>query len=133
MTTTHYTILGVPQTATQEQIRRVYRTLAKSLHPDVNRDAGATERFAQVTVAYETLSDPVKRREYDRQLAVDEELRRPVDTRAHYTWTNIATHDSDKAREANRQAEIDELYDTFFAPRPSPAKADPRRKRQPGK
>jgi curved DNA-binding protein CbpA len=129
--TTHYAILGVSHSATPEHIRRAYRALAKSLHPDVNKDADATARFAKVTVAYDTLSDPNKRREYDRSLLREQERSRPVDTRAHYTWTNIAAHDSDKAREANRQEELDELYDTFFtspASRPSPAKAEPRSK-----
>jgi molecular chaperone DnaJ len=60
-----YAILGVPRDATAEQIKRAYRKLARELHPDTNPDPGAEERFKQVTVAYEILSDPERRLSYD--------------------------------------------------------------------
>jgi molecular chaperone DnaJ len=60
-----YQILGVARTATQEEIRKAYRSLARQLHPDVNDDPEAGERFKEVTAAYEILSDPQKRRQYD--------------------------------------------------------------------
>lgn len=62
----HYRVLGVERTATQEEIKRAYRRLARQLHPDANRDDPQTEeRFKQVTHAYEVLSDPDKRGRYD--------------------------------------------------------------------
>jgi len=68
-TRTHYEVLGVSRTATQEDIRRAYRALARSVHPDVARSTtSASETMAEVNSAWSVLSDPVRRREYDRSL-----------------------------------------------------------------
>ncbi|RDC61101.1 DnaJ protein ERDJ2A [Alteripontixanthobacter maritimus] len=62
-----YTILGVPRTATEKDIKSAYRTLAKELHPDRNKDnPKASERFSTVTNAYDLLSDADKRAQFDR-------------------------------------------------------------------
>ena len=60
-----YEILGVPRTATQDEIQRAYRKLARQHHPDVNKDPGAEDRFKEVSEAYDVLSDPQTRRRYD--------------------------------------------------------------------
>ena len=60
-----YAVLGVNRDATEEEIKRTYRRLARELHPDVNADPEAERRFKQITAAYQTLSDPAKRRQYD--------------------------------------------------------------------
>src|SRR4030081_1518150 len=61
-----YQALGVPRTATQEEIQRAYRRLARTYHPDINKDPGAEERFKEVSEAYDVLSDPDTRARYDR-------------------------------------------------------------------
>src|SRR5437879_6420994 len=60
-----YQILGVPRTASQDEIQRAYRKLARIYHPDVNRDPGAEDRFKDISEAYDVLSDPQTRRRYD--------------------------------------------------------------------
>jgi molecular chaperone DnaJ len=61
-----YEILGVDKNATQEEIQKQYRTLARKYHPDVSKEDDCAEKFKKVAAAYEMLSDPQKRAEYDR-------------------------------------------------------------------
>jgi len=61
----HYEVLGVDRNATPEEIKKAYRRLARELHPDVNPSAEAQERFKLVTHAYDVLSDPQQREQYD--------------------------------------------------------------------
>jgi molecular chaperone DnaJ len=61
-----YQVLGVPEKASPDDIKKAYRKLAKTHHPDANRgDAKATERFKEIGEAYSVLSDPEKRKQYD--------------------------------------------------------------------
>src|SRR3954463_5141912 len=62
----YYTALGVPRNASQEDIKRAFRKLARQFHPDVAKDKKTAEaKFKEINEAYEVLSDPVKRKRYD--------------------------------------------------------------------
>lgn len=61
----YYEIMGVARDATQDDIKRSYRKLARKYHPDVSDDCAAEERFKEVGEAYEVLKDPEKRAAYD--------------------------------------------------------------------
>ncbi len=64
----YYAALGLERDATAEEIRRAYHRKARKLHPDVSDETGATELFLQIQHAYEVLSDPEQRAEYDKTL-----------------------------------------------------------------
>ncbi|KAL3598242.1 hypothetical protein D5086_006160 [Populus alba] len=61
----YYATLGVPKSATSKEIKAAYRRLARQYHPDVNKEPGATEKFKEISSAYEVLSDDKKRALYD--------------------------------------------------------------------
>jgi curved DNA-binding protein len=61
----YYEIMGVKREATQEEIKRAYRKLARKYHPDVSKESGAEEKFKELGEAYEVLKDPEKRAAYD--------------------------------------------------------------------
>ena len=62
----YYSILGVSKDASQDEIQKAYRKLARKYHPDVNKDPEAEDKFKEIGEAYEVLGDPEKRKKYDR-------------------------------------------------------------------
>ncbi|MFL5716488.1 MAG: DnaJ domain-containing protein, partial [Chloroflexota bacterium] len=60
-----YVILGVERNATDAQIKAAFRKAAQKWHPDVNSDPEAQERFKEINEAYQVLSDPTRRQQYD--------------------------------------------------------------------
>ena len=62
----YYEVLGVSKTASEDEIKKAYRSLAKKYHPDVSKEPNAEEKFKEVQKAYDCLSDPSKRENYDR-------------------------------------------------------------------
>src|SRR5690606_42011839 len=68
----YYAVLGVPKNATAEEIKKAYRRLARKYHPDANAggDPETTAKFKEISEAYDVLSDPKRRKEYDEARAM---------------------------------------------------------------
>ncbi len=88
-----YSILGVARGATQDEIKKAYRKLARQYHPDVNKAKDAPEKFNEVQQAYDILSDDAKRKQYDQFGRVTEGTGvrggGGGDRSAHYTWSSV--------------------------------------------
>lgn len=105
-----YAVLGIAQDADGAEIRRAHRSLARTLHPDVNKDADAAKRFSLVQSAYEVLSDPERRAAYDRGLQRGEVWQpTQADLRPHDTWADLAREEFEE--------EVEDVWRTFFVPR----------------
>jgi molecular chaperone DnaJ len=61
----YYDVLGCSRGSSQEEIKKAYFVKAKKFHPDINKDEGAKEKFAEINNAYETLGDDQKKKVYD--------------------------------------------------------------------
>ena len=81
----YYDILGVPRSASEEDIKKAYRKLARKWHPDVSKDSSAAERFAEIGEAYSVLGDGQKRRQYD--YLGHEGMRGPSAGGPHVRWS----------------------------------------------
>ena len=82
-----YAILGVAPNATDEEIKKVYRSLAMRYHPDRNDAPGAEARFKAVTKAYEVLSDRSKRDEYNQ--SVNHRIVLDAEAEAFELWRSL--------------------------------------------
>ena len=89
----YYSLLGVPRSASQEDIKRAYFLAAQKLHPDKNTAAGETEIFLDVQQAYEVLSSPKRRQQYDATLPPEEKIILPYLHRIYYSRPNLVNLD----------------------------------------
>lgn len=97
---THYATLGVVLTATQDQIKRAYRNLARRFHPDVSGEPNAEERFKEVAAAREALADPEQRLRYDAEPATSPRNdKHPGPRRADWQPGFAATQDASMRRD----------------------------------
>ena len=81
----YYEILGVPRSASADEIRKAYRKLAKKYHPDVSKEKDADVRYREINEAYEVLKDPDKRGRYD-TLGANWEQGQEMKRQAVLTW-----------------------------------------------
>lgn len=84
-TVDYYAVLGVPRTATSDEIKRAYRALARTHHPDINKDPAAEAKFQKIAEANEVLSNPKLRAKYD---AFGDDFRRVPDDADPREWRN---------------------------------------------
>jgi curved DNA-binding protein len=91
----YYEALGVSKTASQDEIQRAYRKLARQYHPDVNKDPGAEDRFKEISEAYDVLSDPDLRKKYDAYGADFRQVPEGVDPQ---TWRRAREYEGSGAR-----------------------------------
>ncbi|HSL31712.1 MAG TPA: DnaJ domain-containing protein [Anaerolineales bacterium] len=85
----YYALLGIARDASEEEIKRAYYQAAQKLHPDKNTAAGETELFLDVQQAYEALSNPKRRAQYDATLPPEEKLSLPYVHRVLYSRPNL--------------------------------------------
>jgi curved DNA-binding protein len=124
-----YEALGVDRNASQQEIQRAYRKLARTYHPDINSDPGAEDRFKQISEAYDVLSDPETRKRYE---AFGPDFRRVPDDVDPETWARAQAASSgaggrrDRAPQGGRRVDfgpeagdvgIDDLFEQLFGRR----------------
>jgi curved DNA-binding protein len=106
----YYAIMGVARDATQDEIKRAYRKLARKYHPDVSKEADAEARFKEVGEAYEVLRDPEKRAAYD-QLGADwkagQDFRPPPDWDQGYEFHG-------RGFDGNDAQSFSDFFETLF-------------------
>jgi curved DNA-binding protein len=114
----YYQILGVPKQASQDEIKRSYRKLARKYHPDVSKEPDAEERFKELGEAYEVLKDPEKRAAYD-QLGADwkagqEGFKPPPNWNDNFEFTG-----GGYTTDAGQSADFSDFFESLFGRRPS--------------
>ncbi len=101
----YYATLGVARTATEDEIRKAYRQLARKYHPDLNPDdAAAKNKFQQVQIAFDVLNDPKKREMYDRYGSSYESMGASAGARGPHPWA------SGGGGGANVDIDLDDLF-----------------------
>ena len=103
----YYDILEVSENSSYEVISGAYKALTKKYHPDVSVDTFANEKMKQINLAYEVLSDPAKRADYDKRIHINQNIK-PKDSNNYYSSysnSNNNTYDKDAQKAEQKQAE----------------------------
>lgn len=113
-----YRVLGITNTATEEEIKKAYRTLSKRYHPDANPgDSDREERFKEISEAYAILQSAQKRQDYDKMLMAEEK----------YTTKKVKKMTNDPSAESSMQfnfSRMDEQFAQYFGFQPKNGKVD---------
>ncbi|VVB15032.1 unnamed protein product [Arabis nemorensis] len=113
----HYVVLGIARNATQVDIKRAYRLLARKFHPDVNKDSKAGERFKSIRCSYEVLSNEATRTQYDQALKLEENSRY-YRVKRHYNTAEVedAPYSWSEKRRGSRYERFYGQYSTYPNP-----------------
>ena len=120
----YYNLMGLDRDASQDEIKRAYRKLARKFHPDVSKDPDAETRFKEVGEAYEVLKDPEKRAAYD-ELGADwksgQDFHPPPDWDAGFEFRGA---DFQRGSASSPHSDFFEsLFGSGFGPSPGPARS----------
>jgi len=107
-TSNHYQTLEVSPKATQDQIKKAYRRLAKIFHPDSNQTTSNEEEIVRINAAYEILGDPQKRKTYDRQISPPAKQQKTTTYKHHYKTR--------KNRGSSADAELEKWLNLVYQP-----------------
>lgn len=110
----YYEILGVSKSATQEEIKRAYRKLALKYHPDKG-SGGDEKKFKEINEAYQVLSDPVKRRQYDQFGKAGVGAGAGAGWPGGFRWEDIGEHGFGFDFDFGEFSGIGDIFDTFFS------------------
>ena len=96
-----YETLEITESATEAEIKKAYRKLARKYHPDVNKEAGAEDKFKEINAAYEILSDKEKKQQYDRH--------------GDSMFGGQNFHDFSRSHRSAGNADLDEILRSMFS------------------
>ena len=105
----YYKVLGLERDATQDEVKRAYRKLARTYHPDINKEPGAEARFKEISEANEVLGDAEKRAAYDQlgqQWKQGQDLRPPPDWDAGFEFSGASPE--------RPEGEFSDFFDALF-------------------